>query len=1009
MGEKMEAEDFAELLGNFRALCQTVISKHGGLVARTQSDGVLAIFGDKGTREDDGRRAVEAALELSASVRQIRSTNLPTWSSILDVHSGVHAGHCFVDQGDIERGRLDVLGDVPNIAAGLANLAKPGEVCVSAETLGPMAHIFKMREQGIVQVKSRAHALAVCTVVGHAGVRTRFEASALRGLSPFVGRVRELGVLKARLGGTLNGSHHTLVIVGSPGVGKTRLLDELAHDAGREGFLVLRGFCESYLSAEPLQPFVQIVRAMVSTEEAPSRAASSQGNGASPHSLVPSAEGRPGPAPGRSEVLDNGSPAAAARRLLQPVAAALIPGAAAAGNRGSSLVGTLRDAFDKLASDVPLLLAIDDWQWADEGSVEVLDAIRSLDRPIFVLLATRESAPDDLGTMRAEHLQLEPLSRDASAQSVRHLVPGADPFLVDDICRDSGGNPLFIEELCHSAAHSADREAKRKYGGSAWLASLIEARVSRLSPEDARMVRAASVIGTVVPLELLSQVVGSEVDQTKLHSLSVQDFLYPAEQPGAVRFKHGITREVTYAGVGLRERVAIHVAVAKALEAAGAGDQPEALAYHYAHGKLPMQAARHAELAGDKAMATHVLDRARLQYVAALDALDQVFVPERGFLLHWCAVAQRLGMACVFDALALTDATRLLSRAVELARQTGDAASIARAEYWLAYNCYAKGRGREALHHCQSALDMAASLADESLMAQLRATLGQICASLARYEESRPLLDTAIDIKRARSRPGGNVAVGSVFALAIKGSALGDQGRFKLAHECFLEMMQLLQGSGHQVVSSVRNWIGVVYLWQGRWAEAAAVVEDSMHVAENVRSHLLLAFSKSIWGYGRWRLGGTAEARQAVHDATRWIETRGGALGASLNYGWLLDIDESLGTDELRRRHGTLLLRRAREHDHLGVAMGCRALARAAAKSGEMTAADRYMRLAERAAQRRGSPHECAVNQLCLAEIRLLQDRNREAIGLLDAACDGFSALSMDWHLQQAERLRVRS
>jgi class 3 adenylate cyclase/tetratricopeptide (TPR) repeat protein len=965
MGEQMEAEDFAELLGHFRTVCRTVIAKHGGLVARTQGDGVLALFGNEGAREDDGRRAVEAALELTEALRQLRDT------AHLGIHSGVHAGHCFVEQGDVERGRVDVLGDVPNVAAGLASLAGAGEVCVSAETLGPLAHFFEMRPQRVLQVKGRQQRLTVCTVVGHAGARTRFEAGAARGLSPFVGRSRELGVLQARLRSALNGSPHTLVIVGAPGVGKTRLLDELARDAAGE-CKVLRGFCESYLSADLLQPFLQIVRTLLEEPE---------------------------PAPD--------SAVAEARRLLRSAADALGSGRSASG--AATLVATLRDAFDRLASAFPLLLLIDDWQWADDGSVQVLEALRTLERPIFILLATREASPDELAAVPAEHMRLDPLSRDAAALSVRHLVPGADPFLVDDIYRDSGGNPLFLEELCHSAAHTVARDAERSYGGATWLASLIEARVSRLSPEDARVVRAASVIGNVVDLRLLSRVVEAEVGEAQLHALSRQDFLHPTEQAAVVRFKHGITREVTYAGVGLRERVAIHVAVAKAMEAVpGAAEHPEALAYHYARGQLPMQAARHAEAAGDKAMAAHALDRARLQYVAALDALDQVFVPDRGFLLHWCAVAERLGMACVFDALAVTDATRLLARAVEIARQSGEPAAIARAEYWLAYICYAKGRGREASRHCQVALEVAGSLGDERLMAQLLATRGQISASLARYEESIPLLDTAIDRKRARGRPGSGVAVGSVFALAIKGSALGDQGRFDLAEECFAEMMRLLEGSTHQIVSSVRNWIGVVYLWQGRWADALAVVEESMQVAQNVRSHLLLAFGKAVWGYAQWRLGGTVAAGLAVRDATQWVETRGGALGASLHYGWLLDIGEGRGADEQRRRNAALLMQRAREHDLLGVAMGARALARAAAKARDRAATERYFVLAERAAERRRSPHEQAVNQLCLAEIRLLQERPREALAPLDAACRTFSALSMGWHLDQGERLRAR-
>ncbi len=985
-GRRMEVEDFAELLAQFRSRCRSIVSHHGGLVARIQSDGMLAVFGDGGTREDDNRRAVEAALDLTAAVRDIRCKGLPSDFASLELYSGIHAGQCYVEDGDLERGRLEVLGEVPNTAADLLRLAGRGEILVSEETLGPVADLFEKRLLEKTQVKGHADTIRVCAVLSRSRARTRFEASAARGLSPFVGRLGELGVLQARLRSAINGSHHTLVVAGSAGVGKTRLLDELARDAVRDRCLVLRGFCESYLSAEPLQPFLQILR-----------------------TAVAAAEGERAPDQNESD-----QPVAIARRVLGAAARAFQPGLQSAG-AGSSPTQMLRDAFEALATELPLLLMIDDWQWADDGSAQVLDAIRALDRPIFILLATREAPANELATIRAEHMWLEPLSRDSIRQSVRHLVPGADPFLIDKIVDDSGGNPLFIEELCHSAARAtgADstrwtRAEERTYDRSAWLDSLIGSRVSRLAEVDARVLRVASVIGNVVDLGLLSHVVGFNVDDARLRSLSSQDFLHPSEQPGLVRFKHRITRDVIYDRVDLHERVRIHVAVARSLER-GSDEHPEALAYHFTHGQLPMQAARFAEQAGDKAMAAHALDRARLHYVTALDALDQIFVPDRTFLLKWCAVAQRLGMACVFDALSLTNATRLLSRGVDLARQSGDAASIARAAYWLAYNCYAKGRGREALRHCQFALEVAEPLNDERLTAQLRATLGQITASLGRYEASVPLLDRAIDVKRARGRPGGGVAVGTAFALAIKGGAMGDQGRFDLAEECFHEMLHLLRGSSHQIVSSVRNWIGVVYLWQGRWTDAVAVVEDSMRVAQNVRSHLLLAFSKSIWGYGQWRLAGTGEASEAVRDATHWVETRGGALGCSLNYGWLLDIGENQGADALRRRHAAFLLNRARASDHLGVAMGSRALARAAAKAGDEITARRWLARAQVAADYRRSPHEQAANQLCQAELHMLRGHPREALAPLDAACEGFAALGMTRQLRDAEALRPRA
>ena len=989
LGEQMQTEDYAEMLANLRALCRTVIARHGGQIARIQSDGVLAIFGYDRVQEDDGRRAAEAALDLHQSVSQIKLNGAFANGEVLALHSGIHAGVCFVDRGDVERGRFEVLGDVPNTAARLSEMAGPGDLCASAETLGPGANFFEVRDTRVVGIKGRAQPLTVCTIVGRATARNRFEAGAARGLSPFVGREREVQSLHARFLSTLRGSPQCVAIEGGAGVGKTRLLEELVRLAGDHRCLVLRGFCESYLSAEPLQPFLQMLRGIYGSPSAPPVT----GSGLAASGAV------------RLDGLTM-----LAQRVLRPALSLIGPGLQASPGSATA-VDVLRSAFDALAVDVPLFFIVDDWQWADDSSVQVMDAVRKLKRPVFVLLATRESAADALSVIHAETLQLGPLTLEAVTRSMRHLLPGADPFLVADIYRDSGGNPLFVEELCHSAAaHRIERPSGRPYSGSAWLATLIESRVARLSPQDARVVRVASVVGNVFPRWLLAQVAGVELDDARVRALTALDFIYPADRPDVLRFKHGITREVIYAAVGLHERKLIHLDVARALDKQSDQESQdnvlELLAYHYAEGLMPLEAARFSELAGDKAMAAHALDRARLQYSATLAALDQAFLTDRNFLLRWCAVAQKLGMACVFDALALTEATKSLTRGVELARQAQDPVAIARAEYWLSYVHYAKGRGREAIHHCNAALDAAQQLDDERLVAQLHATLGQICASVCRYDQSLTLLGAAIDSKRARAKPGNNVAVGSAFALAIKGSVLGDQGKFAEAEACFAEVLWLLEGSVHQVVSSVRNWIGVVYLWQGRWVDAVAVVEASMHVAVNVKSHLLLAISKSIWGYANWRRAGTAEALQAVRDGTNWIELRGGSLGSSLNYGWLLDIAESLGCETDRRHHAAVLLHRARQQDRIGEAMGCRALARACAKTRDMTAAERYLVLAERSAQARSSRHERAATLLCRAEIALIDGRPCDAVAPLDEASENFLAMNMRWHLDQAQALR---
>lgn len=993
IAEKMDPEHYAAVLRALRNVYHKTIPRHRGRIASIQGDGVLAIFGYPDAGEDDGRRATEAALELHAAVSRLSVQGSSISAGSLALHSGIHGGLVYLAAGDVERGRFALGGDVSNTAAGLSGLAEPDQIYVSEETLGPDAHFFATGDRRLVTLKGRTQPLPVYRILGRAAVQSRFQARSMRGLAPFVGRGAEMHSLGERVYATIAGTPQCVAIVGGAGLGKTRLIEELVHAETAGNFVVLRGYCESYLGAEPLQPFLQMLRTICGLYPG---MAGPEAAAAAEHAL--------------SAVRGVGD--AARTALLH----ALSLGPTDSARRPSTTRGTIEalcSVFEALAAERPLMLIVDDLQWADDASQQMLDAIRALSRPIFLLIATRALGGDDLTPGSITAIELGPLSREAAAPSIEHLLPGVDPFIVTEIHHYAGGIPLFMEELCHSAAADGDRRPlENRLAGAAWLNSLIESRVARLPPGEAEIVRAAAVIGNVVPAWLLERITGHGENDPLVLALAEQDFLFPSEQAGTMRFKHGITRDVVYGAVNLRQRKFMHLAVATALgeyaSETNPEDQYEALAYHYAAADVPAMAAHYAELAGDKALAALALDRARTQYSAALSALDGLEPLPREGQLRWCAVAQKLGMACVFDPLGLADGVAIFERGVALARQSGDLEATARAEYWLGYINYAKGRAREATLHCELSLDLSSRIGDERLAAQVRATLGQVLTSAYDYDRALGLLDTAIDGKRKQSKPGGHIAVGSAYALACKGCLLGDRGLFADAEGCFQEALALLGGSPHQVGSSVRGWIAAVYMWQGRWEEALRVANEGAHIAEHVRSRQLLAMSRALAGYSSWILTKRPEALKMVRDATTWIEDRNGAFFTSLNYGWLVDGEVELGRLEEARRHAARLLMRARQRDRIGEAMGCRALARAAAKANDFDHAERYLRLALRSAEARGSPHERAVTDLCRAQIEAERGRPDEATVRLDAACEAFQAMHMSWHLEEARRLRNR-
>jgi class 3 adenylate cyclase/tetratricopeptide (TPR) repeat protein len=984
----MEAEDYAELLGRLRRAYQEVIPKHGGTIVRVQGDGLLAIFGYPDAREDDGRRATETALELHGMVRQFRFERPLPGRAPLGLHTGIHAGLVLLDEGDVERGRFELLGNPPNIAARLSAAAGKDEILVSEETLGAEAHFFQTGARRSLEIKGAEEPIAVCAILGRAPTSTRFEARARRGLVPLVDRKAEMQALEATMQATLAGKPACVALSAGPGLGKTRLADEFLGRAAHE-CQVHRGYCESYLNAEPLQPFLQILRSLCRLERGMSAVLAAEALGRTLRRIDPALERH------RAELL----------RVLSLLTEEA--GGQAARPTPDNTVAALRDLFAALAASRAIVLFIDDWQWADDATRQVLAAIRALDRcRLFVLIASRGIAAGEAGITDAQVLELAPFNESEAAETVGALLPSRDPFVVAEIHRYSGGNPLFIEELCHSAAHeTAERRFGRAHGGAAWLNGLIESRVSRLPAAQAELLRTAAIIGNVVPAWLLERLTGRGESDPQVQGLAEQDFLFPDETPGWLRFKHGITRDVIYDSVGLHPRRALHLRIAESLlgHASGSEAEPfEALAYHYGAGAQHAEAARYAELAGDKAMAAAALDRAQTQYRAALASLDML-EPSPANRQKRNLIVQRFGMACIFDP--AKDQLEVLHRAVELASAHDDPAGMASAEYWLGYINYGLGESRAAIDHCERALSAAGRAGDDALTVQILATLGQARAAACSYDQALELLDQAIAIRR-RQRSASRPAIGSAYSLACKASVLGDRGSFAEAHACFDEALEALRGGNKVVEGSVLCWRSAVCLWQGRWEDALQSATEAEHIAERVKSLYVYGMSRALGAYANWVLHGASPALQTIADATSWLEARDKRLFISLNYGWLAEGMAASGRFAEARNHAAHALQRARADDRLGEAMACRALARAAAQGDGERPPEHYLALAMKAAREKGARHEVAVTQLCEAEIQLARGARAAAAALLDQAEAAFAAMHMDWHLARASRLR---
>ena len=929
-------------------------------------------------REDEGRRATEAALEVHHAVKNIVGPKKQ-----LTLHSGIHAGVAFVEEGDEVRGRHPAFGEVTNVASRLSDRAGPDELLVSEVSVGTDLHFFEAGERRLLRLQGREEPLACYSIRARADVNTRFQARTIRGLSQLVGRGREMSLLRASYDTCVSGASASVWVVGPTGIGKTRLVEDFLRDLADRDCQILRGYCESYLRAEPLQPLLQILRQLLLVrtdwEKTDLRAALA----AVDHAL---------------------------RQYADTLGVLLLPRRDDRRPAEGDIVRAIVAVLAARSATRPVVLFIDDVQWADDTTRGVLNAIEGLSRHAVLLIsASREPAPFsaagnsttvDVGRLDAEH----------GKRLIGSIIPDADPFRLEAIQDASGGNPLFLEELAHTDATlpAITRERSRVRSDAEhvpnYLKMLIESRCAKLTRDQAAVVRAAAVVGNVVPVWLLETVASLRDKTGVISTLSDLDLVFPGEIDGTLRFKHGITRDVIADTVGLHERRALHASVARALEdrypPSLRGEVLEALAYHYGGTTDFDQAAHYAEAAGDKAIARAALDRARLQYRAALAALERSG-DEPDFYLRWASIVNRFAVACLYDV--KREQLDVFHRALALATERHDKNGMAEAQYWLAYVHYALGEVVKASRHCERALEASERLGRPGFLAQVKATLAQTYSAKCDYDRALPIYGEAIQAQRPfKTEP--RVASAFAYSLGTKALVLGDQGRFHEAHECLDEADEAVDGTGHQVEVSTASMRGVVSLWQGRWEAALANARKTIDVAGRIGSVYMIAMGLSIAGYARWNLD-IEHGAEELERATRWLAANDAALWTSLQFGWATDIMVALGRFQDARHYAARALSRVRKGERVGEAMAFCALARMPEASHGRWPPNACFARAQSSAEARDSDRERAVIALNLAEFRASHGMREVAAELLRTCDAEFRRMEMRSFAARARHL----
>ena len=243
-------QDVAKLTGD-------VVCEQGGAVQSFMGDGLMAVFGAPVAYEDAPLKACRAALGIIDRLQRAADDFQQKFGARPQFRIGLNTGMAVV--GEVQNGSVTVMGDAVNIAARLQSLAEPGTACLSDATRRLAEGRIEVEPRGEHQLRGKAEPLKVFKLAGLRADATRFAAAAKRGLSPYVGRERELDVLERNLEAARR-ELRVVDIVGEPGMGKSRLLHEFRLRLGAAGVFVLAGECSPDGKQTPLMPFIEVVR-----------------------------------------------------------------------------------------------------------------------------------------------------------------------------------------------------------------------------------------------------------------------------------------------------------------------------------------------------------------------------------------------------------------------------------------------------------------------------------------------------------------------------------------------------------------------------------------------------------------------------------------------------------------------------------------------------------------------------------------------------------------------------
>ena len=596
---KLDAEEWRDLLGTYVDVASAAVTELGGKIIRKQGDGLMVLFGYPVALENDAERAARAALAIHRSLAELNRKNAGSGKPPLAARIAIDWGPVLVEGNEL-------FGDTPNIAARAQAVAEPGEVVVTARVQRQIAGLFVAEERGSHEFRGVSAPVTLFRLVRASGVRRR---AGQRRLTPLIGRDDEMAMLMRRWERARQGDGQLVLIVGEPGLGKSRLMYEFQSRLRDTPHTWVEWTCSQLLQNTSLHPITEWGRERFGGADVPAERRIAELESTLIQLKLDPAEKVP----------------LLALLMDIPLPKERMPSLAPDELRRRQL-GALITMLIASARSQPMVLALEDLHWADPTTLDLLRSIAQSGAlsPLFVLVSSRPEARPPWATRpHYGSISLAPLDRD----QVRHMVDNLAALhtlpkeLIDDVTERTGGVPLFVEEVTQLLLERGEPSGVHSIPPT--LQQSLTARLDRLG--DAREVaQIGAVIGRDFTYWLIRTASGMEEAplQIALYRLAEADILLARGLPpqSDYRFKHALIQDAAYENLLKSRRQVLHRRIAEALRdnAATAAAEPELLAYHFTQAGMTEAAIEWWGKAGQRSFESSALVESAEQFKRAL-------------------------------------------------------------------------------------------------------------------------------------------------------------------------------------------------------------------------------------------------------------------------------------------------------------------------------------------------------------------------------------------------------